>query len=269
METEEFKLGEFKSLLKELHQHLEQAVNEDLSYEGEIDLLVKAIIRLQEELQEMNDEKDISPQKYEELLPDILMVVAFINEMNKASEDSEENEEEDDYNLSELEEEGEEAWGDVEQEYQQWIEAFIESSQFDKLSENQKEDSVFILESFSEFLFEEGAIDPFSWTTEDIEDVCLELFPQRVCSEPSTFQNIGPVLSIFFDFLFENNLLQQADQLAKKVRAIQQEIPKKAAANSDHWEMTKAFAMQVKKSNVIDSEDQMFLENFLNQINRL
>lgn len=98
--------------------------------------------------------------------------------------------------------------------YLEWIDRFLNGSSFEKLTEEQKENADFILHCFCEYLEHVDANDPADWNTNNISELCLEVFPRKITAELALFKCIGPVLISFFNFLSENKLLKQAWKLS-------------------------------------------------------
>lgn len=150
--------------------------------------------------------------------------------------------------------------------YLEWFDQFLNSSSFEKLTEEQKENADFILHCFDEYLEHVDASDPADWNTNNISELCLEVFPRKITAELALFKCIGPVLIAFFNFLSENKLLKQAWKLSTCIKAIQADIPKRAA-DSRNWGMAKTFAMKALKEGV-DLSDPTQNEKFIRQFNQ-
>lgn len=142
--------------------------------------------------------------------------------------------------------EGEEHIEEENDTYLEWVDQFLNSSSFEKLTEEQKEDADFILYCFGEYLDHVDANDPADWNTNNIRELCLEVFPRKITAELALFKCIGPVLIAFFNFLSENKLLKQAWKLSTCIKTIHADIPKQAS-DSRNWGMAKTFAMKALK----------------------
>jgi hypothetical protein len=150
--------------------------------------------------------------------------------------------------------------------YLKWVDQFLNSSSFEKLTEEQKENADFILHCFGEYLEHVDASDPADWNTNNISELCLEVFPRKITAELALFKCIGPVLIAFFNFLSENKLLKQAWKLSNCIKTIQADIPKQAA-DSRNWGMAKTLAMKALKEGV-DLSDPAQNEKFIKQLNQ-
>lgn len=150
--------------------------------------------------------------------------------------------------------------------YLEWFDQFLNSSSFEKLTEEQKENVDFILQCFGEYLEHVDASDPEDWNSNNISEICLEIFPRKVTAELALFKCIGPVLIAFFNFLSENKLLKQAWKLSACIKTIQTDISREAA-DSRNWGMAKTFAMKSLKEGV-DLSDSTQSNEFIRQLNQ-
>lgn len=150
--------------------------------------------------------------------------------------------------------------------YLEWVDQFLNSLSFEKLTEEQKENADFILCCFGEHLEYVDASDPSDWNTNKISELCLEVFPRKITAELALFKCIGPVLISFFNFLSENKLLKQAWKLSTHIKTIQVDILKKAS-DSRNWGMAKTFAMKALNEGV-DLSDPIQNEKFIGQLNK-
>lgn len=154
--------------------------------------------------------------------------------------------------------------------YLEWVDQFLNSSSFEKLTEEQKENAGFILHCFGEYLEHVDASDPADWNTTNISELCLEVFPRKITAELALFNCIGPVLISFFNFLSKNKLLKQAWKLSTCIKTIQADIPKQAS-DSRNWGMAKTFAMKALKEGVDLSnptQKEKFIRRFNEDLNR-
>lgn len=149
--------------------------------------------------------------------------------------------------------------------YYEWFDQFLNSSSYQKLTEEQKEKAHFILECFDDYLEYVDANDPADWNTKNISELCLEVFPRKITAELALFKCVGPVLIAFFNFLSENKLLKQAWKLSDCIKTIQANIPKQAS-DPRNWGMAKTFAMKALSEGV-DLSDPIQNEKFIRQFN--
>lgn len=80
-----FDLAEFREYLTQFEKDLSEGIKKDADYQGEVDELLAALKRLIKELQD---------KKYQQVLPDLFKVIAFLDMMQEEIEEEEEEEEE-------------------------------------------------------------------------------------------------------------------------------------------------------------------------------
>ena len=147
----------------------------------------------------------------------------------------------------------------------EWVAEFSRSKHFDQLSEDQKQESEFIMETFSEFMYSHHGLSPHKWNAEELEKCCLETLPRKVSTDEIYFQSIAPVLCAFFAFAEERNLLKNAATLAKRVRAIDKQIVKNAS-DPEHWGISKSLVRAAEDAGV-DVMDEDKLHQFITRYN--
>lgn len=92
MEEKDFDLDEFRNHLIQLEKGLKEGADQDSDYQGELDEIIASLGRLKNELKD---------KKYQQVLPDLLNVMQFLNMV-------EDNIDEDDFDEEEFEEEDDE-----------------------------------------------------------------------------------------------------------------------------------------------------------------
>lgn len=150
--------------------------------------------------------------------------------------------------------------------YFEWVDRFLESPSFEKLTEEQQELAAFILKCVDEYLELVNARDPVDWDGDILSELCLEVFPCKITAELEFFKCIGPVLISFFNFLSENKLLKQAWRLSTCIKTIQASIPKRAA-DPKNWGLAKTFAMRALQEGV-DLDDPVQNAKFIKRMNQ-
>lgn len=86
MQDADFDLVEFRDHLQQLEKELKVGIEKDPDYQGEVDEVIEAIKRLNKELQDT---------KYQQILPDLFLVINFLGMVDAGfDEDLEEFEEE-------------------------------------------------------------------------------------------------------------------------------------------------------------------------------
>lgn len=226
---EDFNLVEFKELLKTVEVYVKELVEKDKDYQGEADDLIESIQHLQNELKGVHDEEKFLREHFKSLLPHIQVVMQFV--MVMSGMDEEDDLDEDEYELSPSQE-----------IHEDWISDYEDSDEFQELSEEDQDQCKFILTVFCDILEFHDAGDPDLWSQETIDLVCLEDLPQRFIAKPVYFNKIASYLVGFFNFLSENDYLEQAEDLKNHVQSITKEMVKRAA-DSTHWAPEKKFGM--------------------------
>ena len=127
----------------------------------------------------------------------------------------------------------------IQSQMRKWVAEFSTSNHFDHLSEDQKQESEFIMETFSEFMYSDHGLSPHEWNAMELEECCLETLPRTVSTDEIYFQSIAPVLCAFFAFAEERNVLKNAATLAKRVITIDKQIVKNAS-DPEHWGISKS-----------------------------
>lgn len=148
-----------------------------------------------------------------------------------------------------------------------WFVEFQKSQYYEKLTEEQKEESEFVIMSFAEFMYSYHGLFPEEWDEDGLEECCLDTLPRKVCAEESYYKSISPVLSTFFEFLWERNLLKNAQRLIRRVKSIDEQIIKNAI-DPKNWGIAKSFMMAAKKAGV-DVTNEKEMEEFIALYNLL
>jgi hypothetical protein len=131
----------------------------------------------------------------------------------------------------------------------EWVAEFSKSKHFDQLSEDQKQESEFIMETFSEFMYSHHGLSPHEWNVVELEECCLETLPRKVSADEIYFQSIAPVLCAFFAFAEGKSVLKNASMLVKRVRAIDKQIVKNAS-DPEHWGISKSLVMGAEDAGI-------------------
>ena len=138
----------------------------------------------------------------------------------------------------------------------EWYVKFSKSRYFEELTEEQKQESESVIMCVTEFMYSYHGLPPDQWDEDTLEECCLYTLPRKVTAEDSFFESIAPVLSAFFTFLNENNILN----LSHLIGGIK-EIHKQIVINAKdprNWGMAKSFVMAAKAAGVdITNEEEM------------
>jgi uncharacterized protein YchJ len=138
-----------------------------------------------------------------------------------------------------------------------WGIEFSKSKYFEGLTEEQKQESEFVIRSFTEYMYTYHGLSPEEWDEDGLKECCLSTLPRKISAEESYYKSIAPVLSAFFAFLNEKNLLKNASQLIKKVKNIDTQIVRNAR-DPRNWGMAKSFVMAATGMGVdVTKEEEM------------
>ena len=146
-----------------------------------------------------------------------------------------------------------------------WFDVFINSPQFELLTERQKNMAPDIVRFFTEYGFTYVGMTPGKWDRSGVEECCAEVLPRKVSAELDFFEAVAPVLSAFFTFLAEKNLLSNARALAKTVAELDEEIVAESQ-DEGNWGPAKSLVMAAYEAGV-DVNDEKALHEFTARIN--
>ena len=142
-----------------------------------------------------------------------------------------------------------------------WIFLFGQSDFFNQLTQFEQENARFAIECFQEYAFnyfEEWAAD---WTSSTVEEVCLDILPRKVSTEIELFESYSDILAAYFDFLGQQQYINNAEELSTTVRALKHKIPQ-AASDPSNWGIAKSL-MRGAQSMGYDTSDQVQLNQFM------
>lgn len=115
-----------------------------------------------------------------------------------------------------------------------WYGLFVNSKQFMALSELEQEKAELIIIHFADLMYVRHGLTPKRWNLASMEACCTENIPSETAAESGFFESVAPVLSAFFRFLEEGEILLSADLLARKVEQLGERIVENAA-NPAMW----------------------------------
>ena len=107
-----------------------------------------------------------------------------------------------------------------------WGAKFSKSKYYEELTEEQKQESEFVIRTFTDYMYSYLGLSPEKWDEGGLEECCLYILPRKITADESYFRSIAPVLSAFFRFIEEKGLVRDASNLVKKV---DKQIAKNAA----------------------------------------
>jgi|SRR5579872_5308802 len=146
-----------------------------------------------------------------------------------------------------------------------WGEEWSRTPAFAALTEAQKEECEFIVETFTEYMYRYQGSAPEEWDVHDMEECCVHILPRKVSAGEAYFGSLAPVLASFFMFLGETGRLRRASRLVAHIRAIDRKIVD-ASADPRNWGMAKSFAMSAQAAGV-DMSDEAEMNRFMLRYN--
>ncbi|KXA89671.1 hypothetical protein AKJ61_02410 [candidate division MSBL1 archaeon SCGC-AAA259B11] len=147
----------------------------------------------------------------------------------------------------------------------EWGVEFSETEYFEKLTDEQKRHSEFIIQSFAQFMYSYYGLEPTEWHKKGpeggLEECCTWVFPKKITAGESCFESIAPVLAAFFSFAGDRGLVKNPQSLVRRIRDIDEEIAEKAS-DPRNWGLAKSMMMPARDAGV-DLEDEQELNDFL------
>lgn len=148
----------------------------------------------------------------------------------------------------------------------EWGKQFVKTDHFETLADTQKQETENVLFTYAEHMYTNHGLSPERWNSEALTEVCVNTLPEVAVADTSYFESLSPVLSAFFTFLAEKNILSGASELAKTVNGLHDEIVQ-TALDTEHWNDAKIVGMAAQDAGVdLDDkkERKKFLENLKN-----
>ncbi len=72
----------------------------------------------------------------------------------------------------------------------QWGVEFSKSKYFEELTEKQKQDSKFVIMSFTEYMYSYHGLSPEEWNEDEVEKCCLYTLPRKISADETYFESI-------------------------------------------------------------------------------
>lgn len=143
-----------------------------------------------------------------------------------------------------------------------WGDQFVKTDHYKALTNEQKERAESVVLTFTEHAYRIYKTPPEKWDGKLLKKLCLLNLPEMMVTDESYYRTMAPVLSAFFTFLAEQNLVKQGLPLAKKVRELEEQIIKNGL-NPDKWNIGKTIAMAAVDAGV-DVGDKKEIDKFFN-----
>ncbi|MEZ4888136.1 MAG: hypothetical protein R3E32_25635 [Chitinophagales bacterium] len=130
--------------------------------------------------------------------------------------------------------------------FEKWTRHFQRSSFYREMEAVDKENYLFVLETFHDYMYDYEGLTPKRWTVEAMTRVCLIKVPEKITAETDVFESYGKVLHQYFAFLESRNYHSKAHELKEAVADIQRKILVRSQ-NQDNWGMAKTAMMNSTK----------------------
>lgn len=152
-------------------------------------------------------------------------------------------------------------FNEIQNDVQIWCDAFAKTDSFRNLNEAVQENAWFITSAFSEQMYNYHLQTPDEWTVYALEEVICDIFPHKITAAGELFNSVEPVLRAFFQYLNDNGLIKNSNEL---IKALRKAIPimLKYSNDSANWGPAKQFAMAAMQSGV-DLEDKLAMNKFM------
>jgi hypothetical protein len=135
-----------------------------------------------------------------------------------------------------------------------WMDEFETNTNFTTLTDAQKEDSRFIVDTFATCMYNYEGVSPSQWNENSLISCCLNVLPRKISEGEQFYNNVEPVLSQFFIFLDQKKVIHNGVNLSKSLKKISRDMIK-AAAEPSNWGPAKTFAMSAINAGVDFSDD--------------
>jgi len=150
---------------------------------------------------------------------------------------------------------------DILDEVHGWGVGFSKSRYFEELTVEQKRESESVIMSFTDYMYSYEGLAPREWNVRGLKECCIYTLTGKVSAKEPYFRSIAPVLSAFFEYTNEKEILKDSSDLARAVRKIDRQIVKRAA-NPGNWGPAKSVVMAAMGAGV-DITDEETMNRFL------
>ena len=189
-------------------------------------------------------------------------------------EEGQDDEEEEDYWEDEIEDEEVDEEEEEDQTdmilllVDQWAIEWNKTGHYMRLTEGQKKESASILGNFVYHMYNEHNLTPDAWDTKDMEFCCVETFSHIVTAEDNFFISVVPVLSAFFLFLAENEIIINAKAMAEHILTLDKKILI-ASHDKKKWGVVKTMKMVEAKQGIDPNDDEAIYAFMTTQMDQM
>lgn len=160
----------------------------------------------------------------------------------------------------------EERFDFIQQQVDEWLEAFTQSSFYKDLTTRQQQTSDYAILNFSDFMYNYYSCEPDDWHSQYLY-CCTETIPRKLSSDDTFLSDLCPILSAFFRFLHEQKALVRGLNMARSLDIIAQKI---LADTNDSftWTKTRNF-LDTLQQNGIEFDDEKGIQKFVQEEEQL
>ena len=144
-----------------------------------------------------------------------------------------------------------------------WGDQFVKTDHYKALTKEQKERAESVVLTFTEHAYRIYKTPPEKWDEQLLKKLCLLTLPEMMVTDESSYRTMAPVLSAFFTFLAEQDLIKVGGHLAEKVRGLEEQIIENGL-NPDTWNIGKTVAMAAVDAGV-DVGNKKEIDKFFNE----
>lgn len=145
-----------------------------------------------------------------------------------------------------------------------WTERFLQSEQYQKLSEAEQGDADFAVDTLMHYLYNYEGVLPKEWDAPSIKTVCLQWIPRKVSTDALFFEHFGGITIAFLQHLGEVGEIGNAATLISTVAKVKKLIPE-VATDPANWGMAKSMMMGAKNAGV-DLSSETAMDAYLHQL---
>ncbi|MDI3541049.1 MAG: hypothetical protein PWP66_587 [Thermosediminibacterales bacterium] len=101
-----------------------------------------------------------------------------------------------------------------------WAEEFVQDESYKKLADWQKDEAMFIIDMFAEYMYGYFLQEPSEWTASALKECCLDIFPRKISAELNFYKSVEPVLTAFLQYLQYKGYIKNAPSLISCLKKI-------------------------------------------------
>lgn len=127
-------------------------------------------------------------------------------------------------------------WERVPRKARGWFREFIKSEKFKELTDEQKMHSENVIMTFAETVYHFEFQTPQEWDEHGVLCCCPGIFSTRPINDKGFIKAVPPVLTQFFEFLYEKGYKEDGQRLAGIMRKLEPEVLRSWDKNRNSFE---------------------------------